>query len=156
MISQRVILTSLATVGAFGVAVYFATREPNETVPLPSPDFARGASLYAENCASCHGPNLEGAEDWREYNPDGKLNPPPHDATGHTWHHTDTQIFIYTKLGGAKAMAEAGVEDFNSGMPAFGGLLTDEEIWEVLGFIKSTWPKKIRDAQAEKSRLNSN
>ena len=52
-------------------------------------------------------------------------------------------------------MAKSGVNDFNSGMPAFEDVLTDEEIWAVLNFIKSTWPQKIRDAQSEMSRENS-
>jgi len=112
-----------------------------------------GAILYSENCASCHGENLEGAEDWRGYQPDGTLKPPPHDASGHTWHHTDEQLFTYTKLGGAGAMAD--MPDFKSGMPAFEDVLSDEQIRTVLDYIKSTWPDKIREAQAEMSRLNS-
>jgi len=106
-----------------------------------------GAILYSENCASCHGGNLEGAEDWRGYQPDGTLKPPPHDVSGHTWHHTDEQLFTYTKLGGAGAMAD--MPDFKSGMPAFEDVLSDEQIRTVLDYIKSTWPEKIREAQEE-------
>jgi len=142
MTRHRVIISILATLGVSAVVMSLVMGEPTETPPVPSSDRAAGALLYAENCASCHGADLEGA-------------PPPHDASGHTWHHTDTQIFTYTKLGGAGAMAKSGVNDFNSGMPAFEDVLTDEEIWAVLNFIKSTWPQKIRDAQSEMSRENS-
>jgi mono/diheme cytochrome c family protein len=155
MTRHRVIISILATLGVSAVVMSLVMGEPTETPPVPSSDRAAGALLYAENCASCHGADLEGADDWRGRDADGRLNPPPHDASGHTWHHTDTQIFTYTKLGGAGAMAKSGVNDFNSGMPAFEDVLTDEEIWAVLNFIKSTWPQKIRDAQSEMSRENS-
>ena len=41
-----------------------------------------------------------------------------------------------------------GVTDYKSGMPAYEDLLTDEEIWEILSFIRSTWPKHIQEAHA--------
>ncbi|WP_370644306.1 c-type cytochrome [Ruegeria sp. SCSIO 43209] len=41
-----------------------------------SADSARGAVLYAENCASCHGANLEGQQDWQTPDPDGVLRAP--------------------------------------------------------------------------------
>jgi len=116
---------------------------------LDGPAIRAGAELYAENCAACHGTNLEGAEDWQGYNEDGTLKPPPHDASGHTWHHSDMLLFDYVKLGGAAAMAKVALEDFNSGMPPFGEVLTDEEIWNILTFIKSRWPEEIQQTQRE-------
>ncbi len=110
-----------------------------------------GRSLYANNCASCHGANLEGQPNWRSANADGVLPAPPHDATGHTWHHDDELLFEYTKLGGAAALEAMGVSGFNSGMPAYGETLTDDEIWDVLAFIRSTWPKREREAQASRT-----
>ena len=87
-------------------------------------DIEAGATLYAENCASCHGENLEGeTENWREPKEDGLLPAPPHDETGHTWHHGDMLLFTYTQLGGAETMAQQGME-FESGMPGFGESLT--------------------------------
>ena len=37
-------------------------------------------------------------------------------------------------------------------MPAFGGALSDDEIWAVLAYIKSSWPREIRKAQLEMTR----
>jgi mono/diheme cytochrome c family protein len=37
-------------------------------------------------------------------------------------------------------------------MPAFGEALSDEEIWAVLAYIKSTWPPEILTAQEAVSR----
>ncbi len=102
-----------------------------------------GRTLYLDNCAVCHGENLEGALDWRQQNSDGTFPAPPHDSTGHTWHHADDMLFEYTKIGGAEKLRKMGVNSVVSGMPAFAELLTDDEIWSVLEFIKSTWPERI-------------
>ena len=58
-----------------------------------------GKNVYAENCASCHGIALEGQANWRQRDADGYLLAPPHDETGHTWHHSDTYLFLMTKYG---------------------------------------------------------
>jgi mono/diheme cytochrome c family protein len=108
----------------------------------------RGAALYARACASCHGRNLEGQPDWRRPLPDGGLPAPPHDESGHTWHHPDEVLFRITKFGGA-AEAPPG---FKSNMPAFAGVLSDDEIRAVLAYIKRSWPEPIRARQAEISR----
>ena len=101
---------------------------------------SQGSKLYAKHCASCHGGNLEGQKKWRERNPDGTLPAPPHDETGHTWHHPSQMLFLITKAGG-QAMAPP---TFKSAMPPFKELLTDKEIWAVLSFIKSHWPEQIQ------------
>ena len=121
-------------------------------VALASEDVARGAALYAEHCASCHGKDLEGAPDWRKMGADGLYPAPPHDETGHTWHHGDRLLFDYTKLGGEAALARRGVADFESGMTGFGHILSDDEIRDVLAFIKSTWPIALRRHQEQMTR----
>ena len=104
---------------------------------------ALGQTVYAGNCASCHGAKLEGQPDWRSRNADGTLKAPPHDETGHTWHHPDIDMFRYTKQGG-QALAPKG---FKSAMPGFGDTLSDREIWAVLSYIHTFWPAKIRERQ---------
>ena len=104
-----------------------------------------------ENCASCHGVNLEGQPDWRSPDADGVLPAPPHDATGHTWHHDNALLFEYTKLGGKGALAARGVTNFNSGMPAYDGVVSDDEIWNILAYIRSTWSERERVAQASRN-----
>lgn len=115
---------------------------------LANRNLENGFNNYQEYCASCHGVNLEGQANWRSRNQDGTLPAPPHDETGHTWHHETEMLFEYTKLGGQVTLEEVGVKNFTSGMPAFGDVLTDEQIWEVLSFIRSTWPQHIQDAHA--------
>ncbi len=102
---------------------------------------ALGASIYAANCASCHGANLEGQADWKSRDENGMMPAPPHDESGHTWHHTDKLLFELTKFGLAKT---ANLENFQTYMPVYENLLTDEEIIAVLSYIKSTWPEEIR------------
>ena len=135
-----------------GAAAAVAGWLPASHPALAAEDLARGADLYAEHCASCHGKNLEGEPDWRSMGPDGLYPAPPHDETGHTWHHGDRLLFDYTKLGGEEAMAMLGIADFESGMPGFGHVLGDDEIRDILAFIKSTWPEDIRRHQERLTR----
>jgi len=104
---------------------------------------ALGEMVYAENCAGCHGANLEGQPNWRQRNADGRLPAPPHNARGHTWHHDDATLFGITKLGTAKF---TGL-DIESDMPAFEDVLSDAEIRAVLKYIKSRWPLRVRQQQ---------
>ena len=108
----------------------------------------RGRAIYAANCASCHGENLEGQPDWKSRLPSGRLPAPPHDASGHTWHHPDGVLIRITREGPA-AIVGGGYE---SDMPGFADVLSDDEIRAVLDFIKSTWPDRERNHQAEISR----
>ena len=112
---------------------------------------AQGRALYAARCASCHGAKLEGQPNWRERDAAGKLPAPPHDASGHTWHHPDQVLFDITKYGVARA---AGMPDYVTAMPKYEGVLTDAEIVAVLSFIKAQWPAEVRAKQDEVTRAH--
>lgn len=101
-----------------------------------------GEALYEQHCAACHGADLEGQADWRTRGPDGKLPAPPHDETGHTWHHPDQQLFAITKFG-----IEALVPNYKSDMGGYEDILSDREIWAILDYIKSQWPAEVRAQQ---------
>lgn len=111
--------------------------------PVTGEQIALGQKVYGEYCASCHGANLEGQPDWKRRLENGRMPAPPHDESGHTWHHSDRNLFAVTKLG-----VGGVVPGYESDMPAFGEILSDEEIAAVLAFIKSTWPERQRDVQA--------
>ncbi len=115
---------------------------------LEGRDIEAGQTLYAEQCASCHGANLEGQANWRTQKEDGTLPAPPHDPSGHTWHHDNKLLFNYTYLGGERALALRGLTGFKSGMPSFEGVITEDQIWDILAFIHSTWPDEIKEVQA--------
>jgi mono/diheme cytochrome c family protein len=127
---------------------------PAEAFFHDEPAVDLGRTLYAANCASCHGTNLEGQPDWQSANEDGTYPAPPHDESGHTWHHGDAMLHDYVKRGGQAVLDDMGV-NFTSGMPGFSDKLTDEEIEAVLDFIKSTWPERIRGIQEERAQLES-
>ena len=103
----------------------------------------QGRQIYADQCASCHGAQLEGQPDWKTPLPSGRLPAPPHDAGGHTWHHPDDILFRIVREGTA-AIVGGGYE---SDMPGFADLLSDAEIRAVLAYIKSTWPERERTYQ---------
>ncbi|SEH36874.1 c-type cytochrome [Magnetospirillum fulvum] len=105
---------------------------------------ARGAELYAAQCARCHGAGLQGEPDWQRRKPNGELPAPPHDASGHSWHHPNEYLFAVTKHG----MARFVPPDYKSAMPSYVGILSDAEIRAVIAFIQSTWPPEIRGRQA--------
>ena len=110
---------------------------------------ARGETVYRAHCAVCHGAKLEGQPDWRRQLPNGRMPAPPHDESGHTWHHSDSVLFGITKRGLVPPYAPQG---YASDMPAFGGKLTDDEIWAVLAYIKSHWTGAVLPARAEMLR----
>ena len=143
------IFLAFAAVFAIGAAILlsFNLMQPD---PLAESQ-ARGQAIYAANCASCHGENLEGQANWRVPNEDSSFPAPPHNVDGHTWHHDDGMLFDYTKRGGETYLAEIGVTDVKSGMPAFADVLTDAQINDVWAYIKSTWTDRERNAQAERT-----
>jgi mono/diheme cytochrome c family protein len=145
----RPLVLAAAAVGSVAVAAVLFQRSavlPQAPHALLRPDdeklLVQGERIYQARCAACHGANLEGQPDWRERGPDGLLPAPPHDESGHTWHHPDEQLFRLTKLGIARA---AGLPDYETAMPAFEGVLSDEEIVAVLSWIKSRWPPAVRE-----------
>jgi mono/diheme cytochrome c family protein len=127
-----------------------------EIPPLPTfkpEEIALGKNVYAENCVECHRENLEGEPNWQQQNEDNSFRSPPHDDTGHTWHHGDKLLIESIELGGARLPANIG--GF-SNMPAFEDTLTEDEITAVLNYIKSTWPDDIRTIQWEQTIREQN
>ena len=135
---------ALALLVTAGTTAWILLPGGNRADPTNVAQVALGKAIYSENCASCHGTNLEGQPDWRERKSDGRMPAPPHNTMGHTWHHPDEVLFGIIKQGVA-AFAPSGYE---SDMPAFGGVLTDEEIWAVLAYLKSSWPPEIQVRQS--------
>lgn len=131
-------------------AIAWATWQGSNRTPLIDANDARlltmGRRVYAQYCASCHGANLEGQPAWRERRADGRLPAPPHDATGHTWHHSD-EVLIEIVRNGLQAGRYAP-PGYKSDMLGFSNTLEEEEIRASLAYIKSTWPEAQRAHQA--------
>lgn len=110
---------------------------------------ASGQEVYRNACQSCHGADLRGQSNWQQRKADGRMPAPPHDVTGHTWHHPDTVLFLLTKYGPAAMVKD---DTYPTDMPGFSDVLSDREIVAVLSYIKSTWPSEIR---ARHDRINA-
>lgn len=149
---KRVALAAGVGAVLIGAALFAVTSQSADAdrIVLRDTDpetMALGASVYAANCASCHGADLEGQPQWRSPGDDGRLPAPPHDETGHTWHHDGDTLFRLTKYGTG---ALIGDPDYASNMPIYEGVLSDDEIVAVLSYIKSAWPEEIRAAHDER------
>lgn len=96
-----------------------------KTNPLGADAAAAGQTLYEERCASCHGPSGGG---------DGPaaagLDPKPAPLKEVVDTVSDDYLFWRIAEGGTMA-------PFNSSMPAQKGILTDEQIWQVVTYIKT-------------------
>ena len=117
--------------------------------PIPQRDrdpvrYTRGLHLYRKNCAVCHGQQGEGAPDWRQRDAQGKFRPPPLNGTGHTWHHPMHVLRDIVRNGTAK---------FGGNMPAWKGILSDEEINLILFWVQSQWPDEIYRRWYENDRV---
>jgi mono/diheme cytochrome c family protein len=115
--------------------------------PQDAAQVAAGQAVYAAQCARCHGVVLEGQPNWRDRLANGRLPAPPHDDSGHSWHHPDEVLFGITKHG----LGPFAPPGYDSDMPAYDGVLRDDEIAAVLAYIKSRWPPEI---QARQQRIN--
>ena len=110
--------------------------------PLPTLDaflVAEGSQLYGVYCAACHGADLEGKPEWKTRQADGSYPAPPHDSTGHTWHHPDDLLL--------DIIAKGGDVTLGSTMPAFGEQIDEIQGHAILEFIKSHWGKDEREFQ---------
>lgn len=143
----------VAVVWSYVNAIYGDGKEDMHKVVIADSGDAEmvalGETVYVARCAECHGGNLEGQPGWRKKNPDGTIPAPPHDETGHTWHHPDAMNFQYTKFGGE----DSPQARFKTSMPAFAKVLSDHEILSALSYIKSKWPE---DIQAKHQRMSEN
>jgi mono/diheme cytochrome c family protein len=147
-VAQRKAHWALLFVGGAAIAGIAGWEIVHGRITVATDDqerIARGRVIYGAQCASCHGANREGQPNWQQPLADGGFPAPPQDASGHTWHHSDTELFVIVRDGGELGSPGA------SRMPAFGKLLGDDDIVTVLSYIKSEWPIEIRAAQ---ERLN--
>lgn len=129
-----------------------ALTAPNRPMPAPAhladaddaALVAEGRHVYRARCASCHGRALQGQPLWQLEDAFAGRRAPAHDETGHTWQHSDEDLFQMTKFGRFPDTPP----DPPSAMPAFAGSASDTEILAALAFIKARWPIGLRVAQA--------
>ena len=137
-----IIIFFVFSIMLFGFYAYTMNKDIKiSLMPNDASLVSLGQKIYLQNCASCHGVKLEGQKNWQTRDDEGYLLAPPHDETGHTWHHNDEYLFLMTKYGIEKIIGKK----YPNNMPAYEDILSDKEIIAVLSFIKSSWPKKIQE-----------
>lgn len=108
------------------------------------PKVIAGKAVYLRWCASCHGRRLQGQPLWQLNDQFARRRAPAHDQTGHTWAHSDDELFFMTREGRFPTTPATAT----SYMPAFRHVLTDDQILAVLAFIKANWSIGLRISQA--------
>ena len=153
MVSQRTIIIGFALVCVLALAVFaIRTGSRPALTAIDRADVtnvqlvAQGKLIYATRCAACHGGDLQGEPGWPTPRPNNVMPASPLDARGTTWQRTDQWLFTTIKQGG-QATASPGATSL---MPAFGGGLTDAEIWAVISYLKSSWPEDTQTAQPQR------
>ncbi len=104
-----------------------------------------GESVFQSACIACHGVDGQGQFPEAPLVPDstGRLGAPPHNETGHTWHHSDVLLVRYVTEGGFSDPTRFYT------MPPFGDILTDEQILQVVAYIKTMWTDEQRASQRQ-------
>lgn len=113
------------------------TQSSQVKVPSRNSDFQqvlRGARIFQQNCATCHGKLAQGAPNWRQRDEEGKYPAPPLNGDGHTWHHP-MNVLVST--------IKNGTIPLGGSMPAWGDKLSEQEIQDVLAWVQAQWPDEI-------------
>jgi mono/diheme cytochrome c family protein len=141
---RKPLVAIMIGVASSAVVARAATGPP----PL-DPDLVKnGHEIYRQYCASCHGANAQGAPNWQERDEHGELPAPPHNAQGHTWRHSDAELYMMVSKGWR--------DPFNRTerltMPAFGDVLSPDQIRAVIAYLKTLWTPEEIQFQSEESR----
>jgi len=106
----------------------------------------RGASVFAQHCADCHGDSAQGlTEDWRTRLPDGSFPPPPLNGSAHAWHHPLAQLLDVINTGGIP---------YGGQMPPFEDQLSDDEKSAAIAYFQSFWNDEIYEAWLDRGGLD--
>lgn len=129
------VLAAVIAAPVVGAARYDANVQ-TDAAKLKNPiaadakSLAVGKKLYGTQCASCHG--LEGKGDGKG---GALLKPLPADFTDDAWKHGSGDDEIFTLI-------RDGIKQ--TGMRAFGGRITTQEIWHLVNFLRSLGPKPAK------------
>ena len=103
--------------------------------PALPPEAERGRQRYAQLGMGCHGDAATG----RGWLP-AAAN---HGPQGHTWHHGDGQLIDIV----------LGKLDYpDRKMPSFAGMLTEQEVRDVIDYLRANWTSEQRAAQGTVTR----
>ena len=103
---------------------YAAKHKPagGNPVQITPANLMTGAKEYEEHCAFCHGGAKAKISPMRD-----KFNPPAPQLINRIPHDDDAWLFWVTKHGVRM-----------TGMPTWDGILSDDEMWTIIAFIKKS------------------
>jgi mono/diheme cytochrome c family protein len=114
---------------------------PTVAVPRFDPaSVARGAKLFEQDCAQCHGPRAQGHPDWQTPSNGSFAAAPPLNGTGNDWKRSRAELATIIKNGMRRKSDNTDI------MPAWKGRLNDSEIEDVLNWLQSLWPADVYQA----------
>lgn len=118
---------AVLALACLAAGVVAAGAQAGNPVPVTPESISAGQQLYLRNCASCHGRTGDGG-------PGNDLIPAAPSLVDDQWDHgsSDKAIFDNIKTGIAP--------DFN--MVPFKDTLKDDEIWNVVNYLRSIAKKK--------------
>jgi mono/diheme cytochrome c family protein len=104
-----------------------------------------GTPLYASHCAGCHGVNGEGAPNSHTPLQNGSYPPQPLNGSGHSWHHS---------LSNLEETIEKGGRHSGATMPGFAELLNQRERTAVIAAFQSFWDDRTYEEWLERGGLD--
>ena len=102
--------------------------------PFPTESLFRGARLFQENCAQCHGPEAQGHPDWQ--NPLA-VAAPPLNGSGNEWKRKKQDLIAIINNGASR--------NGDPVMPAWKDRLSDQDIEDIIAWFQALWPADVYD-----------
>lgn len=94
----------------------------------------KGLEVFSKNCAACHGDKAQETIAWKVRTASGHYPPPPLNGSAHAWHHPLTTL---------KTVIREGGEPLGGVMPAWQGILSEDEITSAIAAFQSYWSDEI-------------
>ncbi len=109
-----------------------------------------GRLAYQQNCAVCHGLDLRGKPTWHKTVQGNALRAGSAlNTVGDVWKTSDDDI--YRLIARGDRPVPEGAHPVVIHPEPFGGKLTENQIWGLIAFMKSTWTVRQRISQEELS-----
>ena len=105
---------------------------PQNDKLFPVENMMRGAQLYQEQCAQCHGPEAQGHPDWQS---PLVAAAPPLNGSGNEWKRKKSELIAIVRNGSTKNGMPV--------MPAWKGRLTDKQIEDIITWFQALWPPEV-------------
>jgi mono/diheme cytochrome c family protein len=100
---------------------------------------ARGAELYTQHCAQCHGPQAQGHPDWQTPSDGSFAAAPPLNGTGNDWKRSRGELVTAIKDGVVR-------KDGVLVMPSWKQRLSERDIDDIIAWFQSQWPPPVYES----------